>query len=380
MKLKKTTAALLLLPFITISANAQSLEELKEKYSTMLEDQEAARTMLEQNYSVQNELKKQISELDRRLSEAQVDIDRIDSQMMEVIHKIDEAQSAYDEAERKSRLQTEKASDRLRYLYENGGEKSTLYVLSECSSISDYYLYKQYMTDIIEYDAELMQELEETEMLMKQKLDEIKEGKEAKAALENFRTQREFEMTVLYDERSKLLEEYQSDAEAMEEELQNSIEASDRVYEIITNMEKNADFVQNYTGGQLEWPVEGRYYVSSGYEGRESPVGNGYEFHSGIDIPAPEGYEIKAAEAGTVITAGWINGYGNTVIISHGSGISTLYGHNSALMVSEGDTVQRGDTVALCGDTGYATGYHCHFEVRVNGEHTDPWPYLKNEG
>ena len=71
--------------------------------------------------------------------------------------------------------------------------------------------------------------------------------------------------------------------------------------------------------------------------------------------------------------------YGNTVIISHGGGLTTLYAHNSELLVKEGDTVKRGDEIALCGATGYATGNHCHFEVRINSEHTDPWEYLKKE-
>ena len=72
-----------------------------------------------------------------------------------------------------------------------------------------------------------------------------------------------------------------------------------------------------------------------------------------------------------------MNGYGYTVVINHGGGISTLYGHNSKLVVSEGETVSKGQVIAKAGSTGYSTGPHCHFEVRVNGSHTDPWKYLK---
>lgn len=379
MKSTKKAALLIILPLITFTVNGQTLEELKSEYSGLIDEQEATRTMLEKNYSIQDEIREQIAELDTRLSEAQIDIDNIDSKMMELLIKIDEAQKDYDEAAKKSEQQYKKASDRLRYIYESGGKESDLDVLLNCENISEYFLYKQYVTDILEYDSQLMEELKKTEELMKSKLDEITESQEAKSALENFRTQKEFEMTVLYEERNELLEEYRQDASLMEQELNESIEASNRVYEIIISMEENSDFVNAYTGGFLEWPVEGRYYVSSGYVGRMSPVGNGYEFHTGLDIPAPSGYEITAAEDGVVITAGWINGYGNTVIISHGGGLSTLYGHNSELLVSEGDKVERGEPIALCGSTGYATGCHCHFEVRVNGEHTDPWGYLKRE-
>ena len=224
-----------------------------------------------------------------------------------------------------------------------------------------------------------MEELKANEECLREELERIEERSEAKTALEKFKTEKEFEMAVMYEEKNRLLEEYRQDAKRAEKELAELEEAADKVYDIIVNIEKNKEFVDTYTGGELEWPVEGRYYVSSGYVGRISPVGNGYEFHTGINIPAPEGYEIRAAEDGTVINAGWINGYGNTVIIDHGGGISTLYAHNSSVEVENGQSVHRGDVIALCGSTGYATGSHCHFEVRVNGEHTDPWEYLKRD-
>ncbi|MDD3570484.1 MAG: M23 family metallopeptidase [Lachnospiraceae bacterium] len=105
-------------------------------------------------------------------------------------------------------------------------------------------------------------------------------------------------------------------------------------------------------------------------------MGSGYEFHTGYDIPAPYGSNIVAAEAGTVITASYVRGYGYTVIINHGNGLTTLYGHNSSLVVSVGQTVTRGQVIAKAGSTGNSTGNHCHFEVRVNGSHVSPKGYL----
>ncbi|GFI61132.1 murein hydrolase activator EnvC [Clostridiales bacterium] len=135
-----------------------------------------------------------------------------------------------------------------------------------------------------------------------------------------------------------------------------------------------------YTGGQLNWPVPSRSpsssSLSSGYVNRNRPIGTGREFHTGYDIPAGYGSAVCAAEAGTVIYSGWMSGYGNTIMINHGNGLVTLYGHNSSLTVSKGDTVTRGQQVAKIGSTGNSTGNHCHFEVRVNGSHTNPEPYL----
>ncbi|OOB79189.1 MAG: hypothetical protein BEN18_04635 [Epulopiscium sp. Nuni2H_MBin001] len=128
----------------------------------------------------------------------------------------------------------------------------------------------------------------------------------------------------------------------------------------------------------FSWPVPGQYYISSQYNSRSNPISGLTEFHQGIDIPAPYGTTVVAAAAGKVITAGWVNGYGYTVMIDHGSGLVTLYAHNSSLNVSVGQLVAQGQNIAGVGSTGYSTGNHCHFEVRLNGEHTNPWYFLED--
>ncbi|MEA4972977.1 hypothetical protein SDC9_64234 [bioreactor metagenome] len=378
MKIKQTALIVIIIPFLTLTVDGQSLEQYKTQYNQIQDSEETKRAMLEVNYDTQDELKQQISELDAQLSEATVNLDKIDESMMKVIIKINNAQEEYDDAAKKREEQYERASVRIRYIYENG-DTDYLGVLLRSGNISDYLVERQYISDIMEYDSNLLHELEETEKFMKQKLDEITAGEEAKEALENFRTETELKMTVMHEEKNNLLEQYRQDADAMENDLSELVAASDKVYDIITNMEENIDFVNTYTGGKLEWPVEGRYYVSSDYCGRISPVGNGYEFHTGLDIPAPEGYDIEAAEGGVVTSAELIDGYGETIIINHGDGLSTLYGHISKMLVSEGDTVERGQVIALCGATGNATGNHLHFEVRVNGEHINPWEYLERK-
>ena len=378
MKYAKTAVAAMAVLLITVNASGKTLDEFKDEYEQLVYDEETQRAMLEDNYSLQEEIKEEIADLDMRLSEAQIDIDRADKDLMEILLEIDEARKNLEAAQEESRLLLEQASDRLRYIYEN--EETDFWdILLKCENISDYSFYRQYTEDIMRYDAELIEELKDKEKELEKELERIEEKTEAKTALEKFKTEKEFEIAVMYEEKNRLLDEYRQNASDAEAELKELTEAADKVYDIIVNIEKNKEFVDTYTGGELEWPVEGRYYVSSGYVGRISPVGNGYEFHTGIDIPAPEGYEIHAAEGGEVINAGWIKGYGNTVIIDHGGGVSTLYAHNSDLAVEYGEMVERGQIIAYCGSTGYATGSHCHFEVRINGEHTDPWEYLKRE-
>jgi murein DD-endopeptidase MepM/ murein hydrolase activator NlpD len=120
--------------------------------------------------------------------------------------------------------------------------------------------------------------------------------------------------------------------------------------------------------GQLAWPAQGAV---------TSPFGQRWgRMHTGIDIGAPEGAPIVAAAAGTVLVAGWVEGYGNTVVIDHGGGIATLYGHQSSIAVAVGQPVTRGQVVGAVGNTGHSTGPHLHFEVRVNGSPVDPLGYL----
>ena len=126
--------------------------------------------------------------------------------------------------------------------------------------------------------------------------------------------------------------------------------------------------------GEMMYPIVGP--VTSEFGWRTHPIFGGSKFHSGIDIGGDYGMEIKAARGGVVSHAGWIDGYGNTVMIEHGGGIVTLYGHNESLAVGVGQHVNQGDVIAYCGSTGNSTGPHCHFEVRVGGEPVSPWDYL----
>jgi murein DD-endopeptidase MepM/ murein hydrolase activator NlpD len=122
------------------------------------------------------------------------------------------------------------------------------------------------------------------------------------------------------------------------------------------------------------WPVNGP--VTSGYGWREHPVLGGRRFHTGIDIGVPMGTLIASAADGIIVFAGPKTGYGNTVIVDHGGGIATLYAHQSQIASTVGMSVARGQTIGYVGCTGYCTGPHLHFEVRVNGDPVDPMGWL----
>jgi murein DD-endopeptidase MepM/ murein hydrolase activator NlpD len=125
-------------------------------------------------------------------------------------------------------------------------------------------------------------------------------------------------------------------------------------------------------GHGLIWPVNGP--ITSGYGPRN--IGNGYEFHPGIDIGVPTGTQIRAAASGTVSIAGPNGGYGNYTCVDHGGGLSTCYGHQERILVSVGQQVAQGQIIGISDCTGYCLGPHLHFEVRINGQTTDPLGYL----
>ena len=233
------------------------------------------------------------------------------------------------------------------------------------------------------YDNNMLTQLTETQNEIKETTERIKEEKEQSEYLLGVAQEKMDSLNAIVKEKENLIASYAQDEAKYNQLISSNEKASQEASRLINQLlaeqsSSKSSFV--YTGGQLNWPVPSRApsssSLSSGYVTRDRPIGNGSEFHTGYDIPASYGSAVVAAEAGTVIYAGWMSGYGNTVMINHGGGLVTLYGHNSSLTVSKGDTVTRGQQVAKIGSTGNSTGNHCHFEVRVNGSHTSPEPYL----
>ncbi|MDU4571436.1 MAG: peptidoglycan DD-metalloendopeptidase family protein, partial [Finegoldia magna] len=135
--------------------------------------------------------------------------------------------------------------------------------------------------------------------------------------------------------------------------------------------------VINNDGAYLQWPVPSSHRMTSFYGWRSDPFGRGSGFHTGLDISAPMGTNVISAEDGVVVHVGWSGGYGNLVKVQHDNGALTYYGHLSGFNCSVGQRVKRGQLIAYIGSTGYSTGPHLHFEVRFNGQHTDPLNYLR---
>lgn len=255
------------------------------------------------------------------------------------------------------------------------GKTQYLDVLLSSENIYDFISKYYYIGKMIEYDEKLIanvskkkiqieeinRNLEET----KEKLKTCKdEQKKVTISLENSKLIRSSYVNKLTDEELKIQQElniYQNELDLVELEI------------LLAAME---GMDSQYVGGTFAWPTPGYYTITSPYGMRFHPIIKVYRKHSGMDIGAPTGSYAIAANDGIVTTSTYSYSYGNMIMIDHGGGVVTLYAHGSELLAKVGDVVKRGDAIMKVGSTGWSTGPHLHFEIRINGATIDPYPYV----
>lgn len=379
--MKKQISILLAFTLLLVPVYADTINDKKNQLSSAEQHIKDKEQLLEERKQERAAIEAEIKEVDTKMVAIQDNIKELGDQLEQKKLEIEESEKELEAANIKKDEQYEATKARMVQMYKNQKVGYIQVVFSSNSfweainrleyirriSEKDNTLLDTYQAqiDYIEVQKEKIEsEKSDLDLLQKREISKKNELEEARAAKQVAIDKLESEEGKLAGEISKL--------EEISEQLEEDIK---KLTEEMEAKNKNQIPTQ-YTGGTFTWPVPGYYRISSEYNPRTSPISGNYEFHTGIDIPAGYGEDVVAAGDGVVITAGWVNGYGNTVMISHGSGIVTLYGHNSSVVVSQGQTVSKGQVVAKIGSTGYSTGNHCHFEVRVNGSHTSPWPYL----
>lgn len=328
---------------------------------------------------VQNDLSEnlqQVQKLDERISETEQELNGLNTQITNLQTSIDEvevnlknAQTSYDS--QKTLLDN--------YLVEvqESSDVEYLDVLLSSKNISEFLSSYFLISELASYEMDLLDDMQAKKdeiELSKQKLEQNREqlatikANQSKTAtiLENTKSVRQNFISKLSDQEKEIqaqIDEYNTRFEEINKEILELAQGS---------------IAAEYIGGELAWPVPGYTRITSKYGMRTHPITGVYKLHTGVDIGAPMGANFIAANDGIVTKASYNSAYGNMVIIDHGGGVSTLYAHGSEILVEVGQTVKRGDPVLKVGSTGYSTGAHAHFEVRLNGVVTDPMPYITN--
>ena len=340
-----------------------------------------------------------IEDVSAKLKQIQADLDAanarlqsIRSRQAEINAQIVQTQNEIVKMEAYLKTRQNLLNRRVRAIYMHG-QLNYLEVILGANSFSDFANRVELLKRVIRSDYNLILEIQKQKAAIEAKKAQLEEDKRQLDALAAEAEKTQKEIAAKKAEQQKVLDAAKSNKAAaaqMEQDLNAQLasvrnliqqrlaaaEAARQAAQQASSDEGGGGSDDNYVQGTgaMGWPCSGPITSPFGY--RTHPIFGTTIFHAGIDIGVDYGTPIHAADSGVVVYSGWISGYGNAVIIDHGGGVSTLYGHNQSLAVSEGQSVSKGSVIAYAGSTGNSTGPHCHFEVDVNGSPVNPMGYL----
>lgn len=373
---KKRIAYFLFITIISLNcvqAYADNLGNLRKEQRNI---QNKMNNTQKQIKSIENKTKsvsKEIHDLDIKLDKATTDLEKVEMDLKRIQKNIEKTQEELKEAEENLEERKDAFNQRISVMYMNG-DVGYLELLLSSEDIKDFLSRKELVKSIAEYDKELIQFMKEQRDIIDSKKVELEAQRASVEVTKNKLEARKKELVKVSREKEDLMGRLAQDVKALEKEYDSLNDYAKNIESKIVKLQRNTG---PYSGGKMAWPLPGHNKINSYYGYRIHPIFNTKKLHTGIDIPAPTGTSVNAAAAGTVIYSDWLGGYGKAVMIDHGGGIVTLYGHNSSLVASVGTVVNRGDVVSKVGSTGVSTGPHLHFEVRKNGAYVDPISWLK---
>lgn len=383
------TALLMLVSISPVTFGADTddykdqLNSLSSKYDELEKQQKAIQSQIDKAKTEKDKHLAQKKQLDNQIYGVRQQITLLSDKITLLEQGISKKEEELQTQQQLIQENFEMLKKRLRVMYKTGNA-SVLGLVLGAEDFTEFLSRTQVTARVAQHDRELIEDMHE-------KLAQIKEVKEAiesdKADLETTKGQQSDKQNQLAQQLLQTQDQIQ-DIEALEKDYKaNKTQLDQQMKEVQAEVDAIYAKIQStgtYDGGIMLWPVAGYKTVTSDYGWRFG----GTDFHTGIDIARTNaagqgiyGKPILAAADGTVAftQTSYVpgRGYGIYLIIDHGGGISSLYGHTCGLAVKMGQKVTRGQTIAYVGSTGWSTGPHLHFEVRVNGKHTNPWPYLK---
>lgn len=356
------------------SEEEKNIDDLQIEKSNLESDIESSNIEIQIIESELTATVAEIAEINQQIIDKELEIETLTAQEDDLLRYIAKAEFELEESNKRYEKQKKLLETRLVAMYETGN-MNYLDLLFCSKSISEFLSNYFLIEEIAKADTELLESVEAERIYnkkLKESLDTKKliliasrETREKNAiALEN--------MGIIKNSRLKKLSEEEMLLHQKIEEYQNQIAEIETEIRLLAL----ANIGEQYVGGTMAWPVPGYTRITSTFGMRVHPITGIYKLHTGVDIGAPRGAQFVAANDGLVTYAGWNTAYGNMVIVDHGGGITTLYAHGDEILVNVGDTIYQGHPVLKVGSTGYSTGPHAHFEVRINGDYVEPLNYI----
>lgn len=350
-----------------------SAASVQDKINQATKEKQEALDKIKNAESKKDDIIAQSEQLEREIDVIQTEIYAIDDLISEADAAIAEKEEEIAKIEEDIKNQDEKFKECLRAIDENS-TISYIELIFTSKNFSELLINIETINEITEHDMAIIDEMTRLKT----------EVEDAKAEIEAKKQEQE-EARSIASGKQKQLSAKLKEKENLAKSLEKDIEKYKQVYEEARRQEealksslKYSSSDSQYMGsGTFCWPAPSYTRISSPYGWRMHPIYNTQKFHTGVDLAAPGGSNILAAETGKVISAGWNGGYGNCLVIDHGGGMSTLYAHASKLLVSKGEYVTKGQVIAKVGSTGNSTGNHLHFEVLKSGKTVNPMGYIK---
>jgi len=381
---------LIIASFVSTSLNvwANNIEEIREQRDELNVQIDAGTRELHNTRAEIRSVTAELAELEYQLSLLVDLLEAITFDLNLTRGELRVAETELSQAMDERDIHLEAFTSRVRHIYMNGWMGYIDAILG-AQSLMDLFNRIDHVNRMVSFDRNLVEELKRVEENISSLVDEIRTREDDLLQLEGYQIIQMLEYDELLEQKVALrtaleeteegqalaLEQLEDDRRELDRIIQEDEDRRAREAARQAEIDRQNNVVQRsfvHDNQALQWPLPGFTRISSPFGNRPDPFHGRTVFHSGVDVPAPMGINILAAESGTVIFSSWQGGYGNTVIINHGNGIHTMYAHASSLVVRVGQNVNRGDVIARVGSTGRSTGNHLHFEVRVNGSLVNP--------
>ncbi|HUS89553.1 MAG TPA: peptidoglycan DD-metalloendopeptidase family protein [Desulfosporosinus sp.] len=361
-----------------LPSRADELGDAVQQQKDIANQKNQSRGQLNQLTYTADKIKTQMAQLETQIAAAQMLLGQKQAASAEAQKQVLSAQKELDLKQKELEDRRVALGKRAKGIYESG-QVSYLELLFQSADLGDFITRMEYFTKLVSNDRQLLMDIQTQKEQIAQKTHELQSKRDQAAQLQVQAASVSADLDKAKSQQHEALDQNQKAQQAAFENIDRLESEANAWNDKIRKLQAAQAGRNGGVNGSIStWPVPGYYEISSPFGWRIHPITQKRSLHTGTDIVASSGTKITAAGAGVVIMAGWNTAYGNMTIIDHGKGISTLYGHQSALNVTEGQSVQANQVIGYVGSTGWSTGAHLHFEVRVGGNPTDPLQYFPN--